>query len=192
MKTLKVLLAVAVLMSIACNNKTTDNQAAPLQSVTDEIIYSVPIMNPSDSNTTLDNLALPERDVFLKTVFDAATGGKIEVYADPEFKTVLKPSEITTLIPIPPDTTKKKETGNKDEKKEMKKDTEVAKEEPALDLTKIERIAFIEQWSIDSTNYSIVKTIKGYSPQMGIYSEDPKTKTKTLKEWKAVFWVKCK
>ncbi|MFH0894926.1 MAG: hypothetical protein V2A54_10875 [Bacteroidota bacterium] len=183
MKTLKILLAVIVLMSAACREKTTENKAAPLQSVTDEIIYSVPIMNPLDSATTNENLALAERELFLKTIFDAATTGKLVVYSDPEFKTVLKPDEITTADPVPIDTTKKKE---------VKKDSAAIKISPVIDFKKIERVSFIEQWSIDSASYSIVKTIKGYSPLIGVYIEDPKLKTKIFKGWKSVFWVKCK
>lgn len=143
--------------------------------VTERIQYDVQLKSPGpDYPWWVQNLEGPVRESFIKSIISAAYEGKVKAY-DVDHK-LLTPAEVKaienrtdTIIgpsPTPP-----------------YNDTTMIIEHH-LELDKINRVRFLEEWYMDETTLEMSKKIIGIAPVMESYDENGE-----LRGWLPLFWV---
>jgi hypothetical protein len=143
--------------------------------ITKRIQYDVPIKSPDpDFDWWVQNIEGQQRDDFVKMILDEAYSGKVRTYD--YFNHPLTPEQVrqigyhrdtvTMQRPTPPYSLF---------------DTVI---EQKLDPRLITRIRFLEEWSVDTKHFQIVKKVLGIAPLMENYSEKGE-----LRGYMPLFWI---
>jgi hypothetical protein len=174
---IKIFLTFAILIGLnSCKNSTKNSSTEPNKNlVTERIQYEVSIKTPDpDYDWWVQNIEGSKRESFVKKILDAAMEGKVKAYDS--FGTLLSPKEV-------------KETGGKN-------DTIVTKKQSApfgdsivvinnqLDIQKIYKLSFIEEWSMDPATLKFEKRILGFAPLT-----EKREENGDIRGFRPLFWV---
>lgn len=155
-------------LSTSCSKKEKDV-------ITERIQYDVTIKSPDQEwDWWVQNLEGPKREAFVKMIMDAAYEGKVKSYDYFNKELTVKEVKeiengIDTLVgssPNPP-----------------YNDTTVIVERK-LDMNKITRVRFLEEWKMDKNTLQIEKKVLGIAPILEVYNDDG-----SLRGYMPMFWV---
>jgi len=163
----------------ACNGKKEETDSKGNKILTERIQYDVLIKTPNpDFDWWVQNIEGSKRESFIKTFLQLAYDGKVKAYD--YFNNPLTPEQVknidkrvdTITVPDPINQAKNKDTIVKTE----------------LDLQRITKVRFLEEWSLDEKkmnfdkkvvglmlmkeNYDDSAQLRGYSPLFWIYFDD--------------------
>lgn len=167
-KPLAIICALALFLS--CNTKKDQKKL-----VTERIQYDVNIKSPDPSyDWWIQNLEGPAREGFVKNILNAAYKGDLkcyDIFHNPlsvnDVKAIGNRTDtITGTSPYPP----------------YNDTVMVTKQE--LDLQRITRVRFLEEWRMDENNLQFDKKVLGISPIIESYDDQG-----NLRGYMPLFWV---
>lgn len=171
MKTcLKILIfMLPLLILLSCSNKDRKKL------ITERIQYDVNIKSPDpEYDWWIQNLEGSNRETFVKMIINAAFKGDLkawDIFHNPmsvdDIKALCNRSDtITTTSPNPP----------------YNDTIMVVKQE--LDLQRITRVRFLEEWRMDEKTLEFDKKIMGIAPVMEVFNDDG-----SLRGYMPLFWI---
>ncbi len=143
--------------------------------VTERIQYDVIIKSPDPEwDWWVQNLEGPKREQFVRNILESAYAGKVKAYD--YFNQPLTPEEVKaigngtdTLLGTSPDP--------------PYNDTTIIVQHH-LDMSKITRVRFLEEWRMDPDNLSTEKKVLGIAPIMEVFNDDG-----SHRGYMPLFWV---
>lgn len=167
----KILAIAAIVLINACSNNS--KQAKNL--VTERIQYDVNIKTPDpDLNWYVQNIEGSSREKFIKNILTAVYNGKVQAYdADgsplsmAEVKNIENSSD--TLVV---------------EGAAVNGDDTVIVKKTELDIQRITKIMFLEEWYMNEDNLHFEKKVLGICPLYAKYDDDG-----SLRGFKPLFWI---
>lgn len=158
------------ILFFSCNNKKNDKKL-----ITERIQYDVNIKSPDPNyDWWVQNLEGPNRESFVKSILNAAYKGELkafDIFHNPlsvkELKAIGNRTDtITGTSPYPP----------------YNDTIMVIKQE--LDLQRITRVRFLEEWRMDENTLQFDKKVLGISPIMESYDDQG-----NLRGYMPLFWI---
>jgi len=164
-----------IMMISACNGKKdkTDNKGNKL--LTERIQYDVLIKTPDpDMDWWVQNIEGSKREGFVKTFINLASEGKVKAYdyfnnplTTEQVKNIDKRID-TVSVPDPKDPSKIRDTVVKSN----------------LDIQKITKVRFLEEWSLDEKKMNFEKKVVGMMLMKENYDENAQ-----LRGYSPLFWI---
>ena len=163
------LLSIALgMMLFSCKNKEQ-------KLITERIQYDVSIKSPDPEwDWWIQNLDGPRREEFVKMILNAAYSGKVKSY-DFDYRPITVEqvkaidNRTDTLVqssPVPP-----------------YNDTSIVVKRH-LDLQKIVRVRFLEEWTMNENTLEFTKKVLGIAPIKAVYGDDGE-----FRGYSPLFWV---
>ncbi|MEI6576953.1 MAG: hypothetical protein WCO63_12325 [Bacteroidota bacterium] len=154
----------------SCKNEASKNKV-----ITERIQYDVLIKSPGpDYDWWVQNLEGPARENLVRTIIQAAYNGKVKAY-DPEHK-LLTPAEVKAIG-------NRTDTVSGTSPNPPYNDTVMIMQQH-LDLNNINRIRYLEEWTMDETTLKIEKKILGIAVIQDNYDEKG-----AFRGLQPLFWV---
>lgn len=178
---MKKLLAIFLILFLAtllsCMNDKKNKDYKNETQLTERIQYDVLIKTPDpDLDWWTQNIEGSKREIFVKTILDLATSGKVKAFSGDYLYTPLTPDEV-------------KETGNSSENKTIQNpddpsksyDTIIKKE---LDIQTITKVRFLEEWYLNEKSLSFDKKVCGVMLLRENYGDSLE-----LRGYTPLFWI---
>lgn len=144
------------------------------EQVTKKIQYDVNIKSPNQNyDWWIQNISGPQREALVKMILQGALNGKYQAY-DYFYKPITKENVAQILFD-----TVHKEVHEKNPPYELK-DTLIVNR---ITWKNIERLRFMEEWSVNPKNLSFTKKVVGIAPIAKI--SDPSGNIR----WQPLFWI---
>lgn len=170
---------IIVFLVSSCNGKKDEADSKGNKLLTERIQYDVLIKTPDpDMDWWVQNIEGSKRESFIKTFLDLASEGKVKAYD--YFNNPLTPEQVKN-IDKHTDTVSVPDPKNPNKNKNTVVNT-------SLDIQKITKVRFLEEWSLDEKkmnfdkkvvglmlmkeNYGDSAQLRGYSPLFWIYFDD--------------------
>ncbi|MGD0710700.1 MAG: hypothetical protein ABR968_05910 [Bacteroidales bacterium] len=166
---------ISVFLISACNGKKDETDNKGNKVLTERIQYDVLIKTPDpDFDWWVQNIEGSKRESFIKTFLKLATDGKVKAYdyfnnplTTQQVKNIDKRVD-TITVPDPKDPSKNKDTIVKTD----------------LDIQRITKIRFLEEWSLDEKKMSFDKKVVGLMLMKENYDENAQ-----LRGYSPLFWI---
>ena len=160
----------------SCKNSTNNSTKTDNKNlVTERIQYEVSIKTPDpDFDWWVQNIEGSKRESFIQKILDAAYSGKVKAYDS--FGTLLSPKQV-------------KETGGKDDTIVMQKmappyGDSISIINNKLDIQKVYKLSFLEEWSMDPATLKFEKRVLGFAPLV-----EKREENGDIRGYRPLFWV---
>jgi len=166
---------ISVFLISACNGKKDETDNKGNKVLTERIQYDVLIKTPDpDFDWWVQNIEGSKRESFIKTFLKLATDGKVKAYD--YFNNPLTTQQVKNID-------KRVDTITVPDLKDPSKDKDTIVK-TVLDIQRITKIRFLEEWSLDEKKMSFDKKVVGLMLMKENYDENAQ-----LRGYSPLFWI---